>query len=235
MSSQSLAQSPASEQNTVASVAHRDGFAEPNDTASIEIERRAPTAGTIVLVMSTGWGVRTFLQTNVLPRLLKQSHLVIFSSPELTTPIREELSGKIPVEPLRPFDHTIGDYGRTYERRNYYFRELSGTRARKAKLERYRETLRGRSRRLIRSRLLQVEARLFAGRPALSFLRKRERKLFNCDRESLPVKLGEGFRLTEGGFDVIIRWEYFQGKRGHRARHRPGRSHSRAGRRSGSG
>src|SRR5687767_11268267 len=136
---------------------------------------------TIAIIVSTGWAVRTLLQTNVLPELLSQARVVILSSPELADSLKQNPGGSVAVEPLRPFDHLQGDFGRSYERRNYYFREWSSTCARQAKLRRYRETLHGRRRRLVQSYLLQAEARLFASKSTLSLLSRRECNLFFRD------------------------------------------------------
>ena len=133
---------------------------------------------TIVLIVSTGWGVRTFLQTGVLPRLLSQAKVVVFTSLEMVADVKRTLGGLVAVEPLRPFDHTSGAYGRTYQRRNYYFRRLARTRARQAKLDRYRVSLKGRKRSLMRSYFLEAEAKLFANPATVALIGKRERKIF---------------------------------------------------------
>ena len=146
----------------------------PPQGTSIE----ALPAKTIVLVVSTGWGIRTFLQTDVLPRLLLQAKVVVFTSPELATDLKESVGNSVAVEPLRAFDHTSGAYGRIYQRRDYYFRRLANTRARQAKLDHYRTGLKGRNRRLLRSYLMETEARLFATPSSFSSLATRERKAF---------------------------------------------------------
>jgi hypothetical protein len=133
---------------------------------------------TVVLLVSTGWGVRTFLQTDVLPRLLSQVNVVVFASPEIVTDLKQTLGGSVAVESLRTFDHMSGTYGRIYQKRNYYFRRLAYTRARQSKLERYRVTLKGRTRNLMRSYMLEGEARLFATPATVSSLAERERKAF---------------------------------------------------------
>jgi hypothetical protein len=136
---------------------------------------------TIALVVSSGWGVRTFLQTEVLPKLRSQVDLIILASPELVPGLRESLGHDLTIEPLQSFDHTQGEYGRIYSRRNYYFRELSRTKARSAKLRRYRKSLGGRKREVARSYLLEAEAKLLANENSLRSLFKRELAAFYRD------------------------------------------------------
>jgi CDP-Glycerol:Poly(glycerophosphate) glycerophosphotransferase len=140
---------------------------------------QAKSKKNLVLVISTGWGVRTFLQTDVLPNLLSRANVVVFSSPEFAADLKQNFPGLTAVEPLRLFDHTNGAYGRTYERRNYYFRHLARTRARQAKLDRYRENIHGRTSKLMHSYFLEAEARLLASKATISLLAKREEKLFH--------------------------------------------------------
>lgn len=136
---------------------------------------------TIALVISSGWGVRTFLQTQVWPKLRAEVDLIIIASPELIPGLRESLGQHVPIEPLQPFDHTQGEYGRIYLRRNYYFIELSRTQSRSAKLRRYRQSLVGRKRKVIRSYLLEAEAKVLANRGSLRSLFRRELEAFYRD------------------------------------------------------
>jgi len=136
---------------------------------------------TIALVISSGWGVRTFLQTEILPRLQAEVSVVIFASPELIPSLKQRVGPEAMIEPLQPFDHSQGEYGRFYGRRNYYFTELNRTRARSAKLRQYRRSLRGRKRDLIRSYLLAAEAKLLANESSLRSLFRLELKAFYRD------------------------------------------------------
>lgn len=140
-----------------------------------------PVRKTVALVVSSGWSVRTFLQTEVLPRLQAEVRLMILASPSLVPTLKAQLDPQIAIEPLQPFDHNRGAYGGIYSRRNYYFRSLGHTEARSAKLRRYRRTLNGRKGALLRSYLLQVEARLLASETRLSSLFKRELEAFYRD------------------------------------------------------
>jgi hypothetical protein len=133
---------------------------------------------TIVLLISTGWGVRTFLQTDVLQRLCSDARVVVFTSEEMANDLKQSLGPEVPVEILRNFDHTLGRYGSTYERRDYYFKELAATRARQTKLAHYRSGLKGRKRSLLRSYALEAAAKVFARPSTLKSLGKREREIF---------------------------------------------------------
>ena len=56
----------------------------------------------------------------------------------MVEPLREVLGPSVPVEALRPFDPTAGNYGRLYRRRDYYFRKVGRTSSRRAAVVRYR-------------------------------------------------------------------------------------------------
>lgn len=130
---------------------------------------------TIVLLVSSGWGVRTFLQTQVLPELRKRARVVLFCAPDLMPPLRERLEDEIPIEPLHPFDPLAGAYGRAYRRRNHRFFRASSTATRRLKQAYHRKTLSGR--RALVFDLLELEARLLPIRDGL----QRERKLLLRD------------------------------------------------------
>ncbi|HVQ39739.1 MAG TPA: CDP-glycerol glycerophosphotransferase family protein [Pyrinomonadaceae bacterium] len=140
-----------------------------------------PGKKTLALVVSSGWSVRTFLQTEVLPRLQAKVRLIILASPSLVPPLKELMDPQIAIEPLQPFDHNRGAYGGIYSRRNYYFRSLGRTQSRSAKLRRYRRTLNGRKGALLRSYLLEAEARLLASQTTIRSLFKRELEAFYRD------------------------------------------------------
>src|SRR6476659_2784954 len=103
----------------------------------------SPDQPGIVLLIASGWGVRTFLQTDVLPLLRERARLAVLASPDLVEPLRELLGPRCPVEALRPFDPAAGEYGRIYRRRDFYFRRLSRTGSRRANAAWYRRSLRG--------------------------------------------------------------------------------------------
>ena len=131
---------------------------------------------TIVLLVSSGWGVRTFLQTEVLPELRKHARVVVFCAPDLMPPLRERLEEDVSIEPLHPFDHLAGKYGRAYRRHNHHFFRVSSTATRRLKQVYHRKTLEGRRAALIFD-LLELEARLFARRDSMPRMLEREREL----------------------------------------------------------
>lgn len=153
---------------------------------------------TIVLLVSSGWGVRTFLQTDVLPELRRRARVVVFASPDLVSPLRERLGG-IPVEPLHPFDPKVGAYGRAYRRRNHRFLRLSSTGTRRLKQADYRRTLRGLRR--LSFDLLELDARLFARREGLAAMLERERRLLLRDH---PQAAEYERRLRGHGADLVV-------------------------------
>lgn len=139
---------------------------------------RPAASHTVVLLISTGWGVRTFLQTEVLPRLQAKARVVVLASPLLVEPLREQLGGQVLVEPLRPFHPREGAYGRIYQRRNHYFQSLSATGTRREREREHLSTLRGRWRDWLRFQGLRLEASLLASPAAVSRLLEKERSLF---------------------------------------------------------
>jgi hypothetical protein len=134
---------------------------------------------TIVLLVSSGWGVRTFLQTEVLPELQRHARVVLFAAPDLMPPLRERLGDEISIEPLHPFDHLAGAYGLAYRRRNQRFFRVSSTGSRRLKQAYHRKTLSGR--RALVFGLLELEARLFGRRESLPRMERRERELLLRD------------------------------------------------------
>jgi hypothetical protein len=134
---------------------------------------------TIVLLVSSGWGVRTFLQTEVLPELQRHARVVLFCAPDLMPPLRERLGDEIRIETLHPFDPQAGAYGRAYHRRNHRFFRVSSTATRRLKLDYYRKTLAGWK--ALAFDLLELEARLFARRDSLPRMERRERRLLLRD------------------------------------------------------
>lgn len=153
---------------------------------------------TIVLLLSSGWGVRTFLQTDVLPELRRRARIVLFAAPDLGSVLGERLEG-IPVEPLQPFDPTVGAYGRVYRRRNHRFFRLSSTATRRIKMVEYRRTLRGWKR--LAFDLRELDARLFARRDRLPGMEERERRLLLRD---YPHAAEYERRLRGHGADLVI-------------------------------
>jgi hypothetical protein len=134
---------------------------------------------TIVLLVSSGWGVRTFLQTAVLPELRRHARVVLFCAPDLMAPVRERVGDEIRIEPLHPFDPRAGAYGRAYRRRNHHFFRLSSTATRRLKHAEYRKTLAGRK--ALVFGLLELDARLFARPGGLPRMERRERELLVRD------------------------------------------------------
>jgi hypothetical protein len=134
---------------------------------------------TIVLLMSSGWGVRTFLQTEVLPELQRHARVVLFCAPDLMAPVRERVGDDLPIEPLHPFDPLAGAYGRAYRRRNHRFFRVSSTATRRLKHAEYRRTLAGRKGLIFD--LLELDARLFARPDGLPRMERRERELLVRD------------------------------------------------------
>ena len=148
---------------------------------------------TIVLLVSSGWGVRTFLQTEVLPELRKHARVVLFCAPDLMPPLRERFGDEVPIEPLHPFDPLAGAYGRAYRRRNHRFFRTSSTATRRLKQADYRKTLAGRK--ALAFDLLELEARLFPRRDGLP----RERALLVRD---YPHAAEYGRRLRDASLVV---------------------------------
>src|SRR5947207_7070970 len=141
----------------------------------LDLHRERPG---IVLLIASGWGVRTFLQTEVLPLLQRNARVAVLASPDLVEPLRQFLGPSCPVEPLLPFDPAAGEYGRIYRRRDFYFRRLSRTGSRRANAAWYRRSLRGRWRDLLKVHALELEASLFSNRRALARLAQQEQAAF---------------------------------------------------------
>jgi hypothetical protein len=137
------------------------------------------SAPTIVLLVSSGWGVRTFLQTDVLPELRRRARVVLFCAPALVEPLRERLGGEVSIEPLHPFNPTGGAYGRAYRHRNHRFHRRSATETRCIKMAEHRRTLTGK--RALVFDLLELEARLLARCDGFSRMERRERELLLRD------------------------------------------------------
>jgi hypothetical protein len=154
---------------------------------------------TIVLLLSSGWGVRTFLQTDVLPELRRRARVVLFAAPDLVPTLRERLGDDVLVEPLHPFDPNAGAYGRAYRRRNHRFFRLSPTATRRIKMVEHRRTLRGAKR--LAFDLRELEARLFARREALPGMEEAERPLLLRD---YPHAAEYGRRLRGHGADLVV-------------------------------
>ncbi|HEX3129956.1 MAG TPA: hypothetical protein VH394_21665 [Thermoanaerobaculia bacterium] len=157
---------------------------------------------TIVLLVSSGWGVRTFLQTDVLPVLQCHGRVVVFASPDLAPALRERLGEDVPVEPLHPFDPKAGAYGRAYRRRNHRFLRLASTGTRRLKQADYRRTLKGLKR--LSFDLLELDARLFARREGLPAMMERERRLLLRDHLHAPQAAEYERRLREHGADLVV-------------------------------
>ncbi len=157
------------------------------------------TTPTIVLLLSSGWGVRTFLQTDVLPELRRRARIVLFAAPDLVLPLRERLGAGIVVEPLYPFDPNAGAYGRAYRRRNHYFFRLSSTATRRIKQAEHRRTLRGFKR--LAFDLRELDARLFAARSSPARRLDREGELLVRD---YPHAADYARRLREHGADLVV-------------------------------
>lgn len=136
---------------------------------------------TVVLLISTGWGVRTFLQTEVLPRLRAEARVAVLASPLLVEPLRRQLGDDIVVEPLQPFNPSEGEYGRVYRRRNHYFQRLSATGTRRSREQEHRFHLRGRWGDWLRFQQLRMEASVLASPAAVCRLLEAEHRLFFRD------------------------------------------------------
>lgn len=154
---------------------------------------------TVVLLVSSGWGVRTFLQTDVLPGLRRHARVVVFASPGLVPPLRERLGEDVPVEPLHPFNPKAGAYGRAYRRRNHRFLHLSSTGTRRLKQADYRRTLHGLKR--LSFDLLELDARLFARRESLPAMQEKERRILLSDD---PYTAEYERRLRAHGADLVV-------------------------------
>lgn len=137
------------------------------------------TQPTIVLLVSSGWGVRTFLQTEVLPELQRQARVALFCAPGLVEPLRERLGDEVAIEPLHPFDPLAGAYGRAYRRRNHHFLRVSSTGTRQLKHAYHRQKL-SRRKALVFD-LLELDARLFARREDLPRMERRAMALLLRD------------------------------------------------------
>lgn len=104
-------------------------------------------SATIALIVGTGWGARTFLQTAVLDTLADRARVVVLAHPTLLPAIRERAIRVAAVAPLAPFDPHVGEHGRWFRRRNRLFLHRAMTTTRRANLRRSRRhDLRGRLR-----------------------------------------------------------------------------------------
>lgn len=157
------------------------------------------TSPTIVLLLSSGWGVRTFLQTDVLPELRRRARVVLFAAPDLVPVLRKRLGDDVLVEPLHPFDPNAGAYGRAYRRRNHRFCLLSSTATRRIKMAEYHRTLRGWKR--LAFGLRELDAQLFARRDDLPIMEKTERRLLLRD---YPHAAEYERRLREHGSNLVV-------------------------------
>ncbi len=133
---------------------------------------------TILLVLSSGWGVRTFLQTAVLERLSSSARVAVLASPDLMDRLRAQWNGHLTSLPLQPFDPQAGAFGKIYRRRNRYFERLSGTGTRGVRQRSYAATLRGRWPKLLGHYRLRLESSLLASPESFLRLAERERELF---------------------------------------------------------
>lgn len=96
---------------------------------------------TVVLLISTGLGVRTFLQTAVLARLRSRARVAVLAAPQLLDRLRQRLDPEVPVASLYPFLFRDGAFGRLYHRRDQHFQWLSRTGTREAKARRARQRM----------------------------------------------------------------------------------------------
>ncbi|RMH18953.1 MAG: hypothetical protein D6696_11920 [Acidobacteria bacterium] len=132
----------------------------------------------IVLLIGTGWGVRTFLQTDVLPALAERARVSVLAAAGLCDGLRRQFPDLDPA-PLAAFDPHRGRFGRFYERHNHHFLWLSRTGTRRINQQLQRRQLRGRK--LARWWILRLLAVLGASRRSLERLRRAERTAFFAD------------------------------------------------------
>lgn len=145
-----------------------------------------PETRLVLLLIGTGWGVRTFLQTRVLDRLRDAGEVAILAAPELATALRHRLSAEVRIEPLAPFDPDSGGYGRAYRRRNRHFLRLASTETRRFVDEQHRRTLHGRWRRQLRHHGLRVDAALSASPRSLTRLQADGERHLLAEEPSVP-------------------------------------------------
>lgn len=160
---------------------------------------RSGSTPTIVLLLSSGWGVRTFLQTDVLPELRRRAQVVLFCAPDLMDPLRERLGEEVLLEPLHAFDPLAGAYGRAYRRRNHRFYRVSGTETRRLKQAEHRRTLSGK--RALLFELLDMEARLLSRWNGFPRMEQRERELL---LREYPHAAEYEERLVDYGADLVV-------------------------------
>ncbi len=91
---------------------------------------------TIGLIISVGWGVRTFLQTDVLATLLDAGRVVVFTDSSMVDELHARWGDRITVEALAPFAGPQQDttaYGPAQGRHELAFQHRSATGTRRAK------------------------------------------------------------------------------------------------------
>ena len=103
--------------------------------------KRSGIQKTIFLVIGSGWGIRTFLQTDVLAILRQQSHVVVLAHPSFVDTLKAELDQSIDVLPLKPFAWGGNRLGKAYEALNRTFLYQSMTGTRRNNLTYYRASL----------------------------------------------------------------------------------------------
>ncbi len=99
------------------------------------------TRPTIGLVISVGWGVRTFLQSEVLPTLARAARVVVLTDPSMVEDLRARWGDQVAVEALYPFagpQHDASAYGHLQGRHELAFQQMSMTTTRRAKQQMHR-------------------------------------------------------------------------------------------------
>lgn len=144
----------------------------------------------VALVLSTGWGVRTFLQTEILPRLLAAAPVVVLAAPDLVAPLQERYGDRLTIAPLQPFDPARGAHGRTYRRRNHHFLHLSSTATRRANQRHYRDSIRSQWRKRLVDLAHRADAAINASPASLARLAARERRHFRAEYEGMAYYEG---------------------------------------------
>lgn len=122
------------------------------------------------LVVGTGWGARTFLQTPVLDRLCAVTRVGVLAASGLVSGLRRQLAGRARLAELSPFDPAAGRYGAAYRRRDHHFQRLSATATRGFKERQHRRTLHGRWREQLAHHALRLDAAVRASSRTLERL-----------------------------------------------------------------
>ncbi len=144
----------------------------------------------IVLVVGTGWGARTFVQTTVLETLLERALVVILAHPALVSELRRRLPRAAAVAPLVDVDPHAGEPGRIARKRSRLFFAQTMNSTRRAKL---RHSRRHGLRALLQEAAVGLEA-MVTGAARIEDLGRREAAAYAANYPAAVVGYQELFR-----------------------------------------